>query len=55
VIFFSLVVQGLALPALIALGHRRTRGGKAALVQIDALAGGNWTREETVERMRAFE
>lgn len=27
---------------------------KAALAQIDALAGENWTSEETVERMRAF-
>jgi monovalent cation/hydrogen antiporter len=67
VIFFTLVVQGLSLPALI----RRLRisdGGadadeelrarlvatKAAIHQIDALAGEEWTRDETVERMRAL-
>jgi monovalent cation/hydrogen antiporter len=27
---------------------------KAALAQIDALAGEDWTRDETVERMRAW-
>jgi Na+/H+ antiporter len=67
VIFFTLVVQGLSLPAVI----RRLRvsdGGadadeeararlvvtKAAIDQIDALAGEEWTRDDTVERMRAF-
>src|SRR5213078_2667688 len=64
VIFFTLVVQGLTLPALI---HRLgvTDGGadedeeirarlmatKAAIEQIDILAGEDWTRDETVERM----
>jgi Na+/H+ antiporter len=67
VIFFTLVVQGLSLPALI---HRlgigdggedageelraRLVATKAAIDQIDALAGEEWTRDETVERMRAF-
>jgi CPA1 family monovalent cation:H+ antiporter len=67
VIFFSLVVQGLSLPALIRrLGVRadgteadeelraRLLATKAALEQIDALAGEEWTRDETVERMRAL-
>src|SRR5436190_1576664 len=67
VIFFTLVVQGLTLPALI---HRlgisdggadadeelraRLVATKAALEQIDALEGEEWTRDETVERMRAL-
>jgi Na+/H+ antiporter len=67
VIFFTLVVQGLSLPAVI----RRLRvsdGGadadeevrarlvvaKAAIDQIDALAGQEWTRDDTIERMRSF-
>ena len=67
VIFFTLVVQGLSLPALIrrlgvsdggADADEETRARlvatKAALAQIDALAGEEWTREETVERMRAL-
>jgi monovalent cation/hydrogen antiporter len=67
VIFFSLVVQGLSLPALIRrLGvtadeadtneeiRARLVATKAALAQIDALAGEEWTRNETVERMHAF-
>jgi CPA1 family monovalent cation:H+ antiporter len=67
VIFGTLVVQGLSLPALI---HRlgiaaddseqseelkaRLTAAKAALDQIDALEEEEWTRDETVERMRAF-
>jgi len=67
VIFFTLVVQGLSLPTLI---HRlgvsdggadadeelraRLRATKAAIEQIDALADEEWTRDETVERMRAL-
>jgi monovalent cation/hydrogen antiporter len=60
-------VQGLSLPALIRrLGvsdggadadeeiRARLVATKAAIVQIDALAGEEWTRDETVERMRAL-
>ena len=67
VIFFTLVVQGLSLPALIRrLGvsdggadadeevRARLVATKAALAQLDALAGEEWTRDETVERMRAL-
>ena len=67
VIFFTLVVQGLSLPTLIRrLGvsdggadadeevRARLVATKAAIVQIDALAGEEWTRDETVERMRAL-
>jgi CPA1 family monovalent cation:H+ antiporter len=65
VIFFTLVGQGLSLPALIhrlglsdggADAEEETRARlvatKAALAEIDALAGEDWTRDETVERMR---
>lgn len=66
VIFVTLVVQGLSLPALI--GRLRiTDGGeaeheelrarlaatKAALAQIEALSAQDWTRDDTMERMRA--
>jgi Sodium/hydrogen exchanger family len=67
VIAFSLVVQGLFLPVLIrrlgvsAVGadadeelRARLVATKAAIEQIDALAGEEWTRDETVERMRAL-
>src|ERR687885_690401 len=67
VIFFTLVVQGLSLPALIrrlgvsdggADADEEVRGRlvatKAAIEQIDALASEDWTRDETVERMRAL-
>ena len=67
VIFGTLVVQGLSLPALIhLLGVRgdgseeneelraRLTAAKAALDQLDLLAEEEWTRDETVERMRAF-
>jgi monovalent cation/hydrogen antiporter len=67
VIFFTLVVQGLSLPALIrrlgvsdggADADEETRARlvatKAAIAQINVLAGEKWTRDETVERMRAF-
>lgn len=67
VIFFTLVVQGLSLPAVIrrlqvsdggADAGEELRGRliatKAALAEIDALAGEEWTRDETVERMRAM-
>jgi CPA1 family monovalent cation:H+ antiporter len=67
VIFFTLVVQGLSLPALIRrLGvsdgdaeaneelRARLVATKAAIDQIDALAGEEWTRDETIERMRGL-
>jgi monovalent cation/hydrogen antiporter len=67
VIFFTLVVQGLSLPGLIRrLGvsdggadaeeevRARLVATKAALRQIDALAGEEWTRDDTVQRMRGF-
>jgi CPA1 family monovalent cation:H+ antiporter len=67
VIFFTLIVQGLSLPALIRrLGvsdggadadeevRARLVAAKAALEELDALAGEEWTRDETVERMRAL-
>ena len=67
VIFCTLVVQGLSLPPLIRhLGvsdvnadadeeiRARLVVTKAAIEQIDALAGEEWTRDDTVERMRAF-
>jgi CPA1 family monovalent cation:H+ antiporter len=67
VIFFTLVVQGLSLPMLIRrLGvsdggadadeeiRARLVAAKAALAELDALAGEDWPREETVERLRRF-
>ncbi|HEY9379330.1 MAG TPA: cation:proton antiporter, partial [Jiangellaceae bacterium] len=67
VIFFTLVVQGLSLPALIRrLGvsdggadadeeiRARLVATKAAIAELDALADQEWTRNDTVERMRAF-
>jgi CPA1 family monovalent cation:H+ antiporter len=67
VIFFTLVVQGLTLPALIRrLGaddgnpdtdeeiRARLVASKAAIAQIDALAAEDWTREDTAERMRGM-
>jgi CPA1 family monovalent cation:H+ antiporter len=65
VIFFTLVLQGLTLPALIqALDVQDDDGEEreelaarreavaAALARIDELAEEEWTREDTVERMR---
>jgi NhaP-type Na+/H+ or K+/H+ antiporter len=65
VIFVTLVGQGLSLPALIhrlglsdggADAEEETRARlvatKAALAEIDALAREDWTREDTVQRMR---
>ena len=67
VIFSTLVVQGLSLGPLIRKLQVSDEGAdekeelrarleatKAALAQIDALAGEDWTRDETVERMRAM-
>jgi CPA1 family monovalent cation:H+ antiporter len=66
VIFVTLVLQGLTLPPLIrALGVRddgteeeheelkaRLYATKAALARIDELAGEEWTRDDTIERVR---
>jgi monovalent cation/hydrogen antiporter len=65
VILVTLVVQGLSLPTVIRAAkvtdngraqeeETRARLGttKAALDQIDALADEDWTRDDTVERMR---
>jgi Na+/H+ antiporter len=67
VIFFTLVLQGLSLPVLIRrLGvtrddredreeiRARLVATKAALSRLDALESEEWTRNETVERMRAL-
>jgi CPA1 family monovalent cation:H+ antiporter len=67
VIFFTLVVQGLSLPALIRrlriaeddpdaqeVLRARLIATTAALAQIDTLAEEEWTRDDTVERMRAL-
>ena len=66
VIFGTLVVQGLTMPALIRrLGitrddsedgeeiRARLVATKAALSELDRLADEDWTREDTIERMRA--
>jgi monovalent cation/hydrogen antiporter len=66
VILFTLVVQGLTLPALIRrLGVRedgaeeeaeevraRLVAARAALARLDELAGEDWTRDDTIERVR---
>jgi len=65
VIFATLVVQGLSLPALIRRvrlapddvdGNEELRArlvaARAALQEIDELAAQDWTRDETVDRMR---
>jgi Na+/H+ antiporter len=68
VILTTLVLQGLTLPALIrALGVRddgterereelraRLTAAKAALSELDGLVEQEWTRDETIERMRAL-
>src|SRR5919201_1395470 len=67
VIFSTLVIQGLSLGPLIRKLQVSDEGAdekeelrarleatQAALAQIDALAGEDWTRDETVERMRAM-
>jgi CPA1 family monovalent cation:H+ antiporter len=68
VILFTLVVQGLSLPVLIRrLGlsgadssaeedelRARLSATKAALRQIDALADQEWTRDDSVQRLRAI-
>jgi CPA1 family monovalent cation:H+ antiporter len=65
VIFVTLVLQGLTLPGLIRMLHitadgteeqeelrARLEAARAALQQIDALEEEDWTREETLDRMR---
>jgi Na+/H+ antiporter len=65
VIFATLVIQGLTLPPLIKALHiedddadereellARRASVDAALARIDELAGAEWTRDETAERMR---
>jgi NhaP-type Na+/H+ or K+/H+ antiporter len=67
VIFSTLVLQGLTLPALIRLvrltpdGSEETEelrarliASKAALARLDELEAEDWTRNDTVERMRAL-
>jgi monovalent cation/hydrogen antiporter len=67
VILFTLVVQGLSLPALIgALGieddglerreeaKARKRAAQAALARLDELDGEDWVMEDTVERLRGL-
>lgn len=66
VILFTLVIQGLTLPALVRrleVGddgeadqelRARLRATKAALHQIDALAAEEWTRNDSIERLRAI-
>jgi NhaP-type Na+/H+ or K+/H+ antiporter len=67
-IFFTLVVQGLSLPALVARPgagggdademeeetRARLAAADAAIAEIDALGEEEWTRDETVRRMRDF-
>jgi CPA1 family monovalent cation:H+ antiporter len=65
VIFATLVIQGLSLPALIQRLHiardqgeeqeelrARLVAAKAALAELDDLAGEDWTREDTIDRKR---
>jgi CPA1 family monovalent cation:H+ antiporter len=65
VIFATLVVQGLSLPALIGRTgvtrdsseddeeiRARLLAAKAALAQLDELAREDWTRDDTIDRMR---
>jgi monovalent cation/hydrogen antiporter len=67
VIFATLVVQGLTLPALIRrLGVRgdgedereelrgRLEAATAALARLDELAAEDWTRDDTIERLRGL-
>jgi CPA1 family monovalent cation:H+ antiporter len=67
VIFATLVVQGLSLGPLIRRlqvrddgatdreeMHARLAATKAALAQLDALAEEEWTRDDTIERLRAL-
>jgi monovalent cation/hydrogen antiporter len=67
VILFTLVVQGLSLPSVIRLlrieeddaeareeAEARRRAAEAALVRLDELAGEDWAREDTVDRLRGL-
>jgi monovalent cation/hydrogen antiporter len=66
VIFATLIVQGLSLPTLIRRLHisddgaaadeelrARLAATKAALAQIDALRAEDWTRDDTLDRLKA--
>jgi monovalent cation/hydrogen antiporter len=67
VILGTLVVQGLTLPALIRMlrihaddteeredAEARVRAAEAALARLDELAGEEWVRDDTAERMRGL-
>jgi monovalent cation/hydrogen antiporter len=67
VIFATLVVQGLSMPLLIRRLHitrdgtedaeelrARLTATKAALARLDQLAGEDWTRQDTIDRMRGL-
>jgi CPA1 family monovalent cation:H+ antiporter len=67
VILGTLVLQGLSLPALIRLMHiepdhaeeeedarARIQAAEAAIARLDALAGEDWVRDETAERLRGL-
>jgi CPA1 family monovalent cation:H+ antiporter len=67
VILGTLVLQGLSLPALIRVlriqpddveerqnADARIRAAEAALARLDELAGEDWVRDETAERMRGL-
>jgi monovalent cation/hydrogen antiporter len=67
VILFTLVVQGLTLPLAVRWladddddreeyeeNHARKRAAQAAIDRLDLLAVEDWTREDTVDRMRAM-
>jgi CPA1 family monovalent cation:H+ antiporter len=67
VIFATLVLQGLTMPALIRRLHvsrdgsedaeeirARLTATKAALSRLDQLAGEEWTRDDTIDRMRGL-
>jgi Na+/H+ antiporter len=66
VIFTTLVLQGLTLPAVIKWAHvtddgkeeheelkGRLMATKAALARLDELSGEEWTRDDTIERLRS--
>jgi CPA1 family monovalent cation:H+ antiporter len=67
VILFTLVVQGLSLPLVIRLlrvepdgrdeteeNKARKLAARAALDRLDALAGEDWTRDDTIDRTRGL-
>jgi CPA1 family monovalent cation:H+ antiporter len=67
VILGTLVLQGLSLPALIRMlkverdhteqeedAHARIQAAEAALARLEELAGEDWVRDDTAERMRGL-